>query len=102
MTMESNWNFQGYIALPIERYGRKYIGESFPTASTIADGEFVDAMLQILLITYGDLKQVSDFVEQCNEYDGLSYNNIPQDVAISLFRDFERLIREYEKREAKQ
>lgn len=102
--MRDGWNFQNDIALRIERYGRKYVHGEFPTASTIADGEFVDAMLGILSTIYSDLNQLSDFVERCHIFDGKSYNDIEKEGmtenAIELFQDFERLIDNYEKRMA--
>lgn len=95
--MEQGWNFQGHIALPLEHYGRKYIGGSFPDASEIAGGEFADAMLSVLSIVYGDLKQVSDFAKQCDALHGMSCNDIPSETAAALFQDFERLIKSHER-----
>lgn len=96
--MRPGWNFQADIALRVETYGRRYIGETSPTATEIANGEFVDAMLRILSVTYGDLRQVDDFVDICRPYNDLSYNEIPPEAAQAIFNDFERLMDEYKKR----
>ena len=96
--MRPEWNFRGYIAVPLERYARKYIGSTSPSADSIACGEFVSTMLSILSVTYGDLKKLSDFVERCEPYDKLSYNHISKEDAVSLFNDFKRLMNDYERR----
>ena len=100
--MRPEWNFQGYIAEPLEGYARKYIGSTSVSADSIACGEFVSTMLSILSVAYGDLKKLSDFVEKCEPYDGLSYNDIPKEAADSLFNDFKRLMDNYESRRMEQ
>ena len=100
--MKSEWSFQDYIAVPLEMYVRKYIGSTSISADSVACGEFVSTMLSILSVTYGDLKQLNDFVEKCEPYDGLSYNDIPKEIADSLFSDFKWLMNNYENRRMEQ
>lgn len=94
--MNEVWNFHNYIAVPLEMYGRKYIGETFLSADEIETGEFVNTMLLILSVTYGDLKKVSDFVEQCKVYSDLNGSDIPVDISKTLFSDFQELMKCYE------
>ena len=46
----NTWNFHGYIAVPLEAYGRRIIGQTFHTADETERTEFVNAMFQILSI----------------------------------------------------
>lgn len=86
------WNFHGYIALPLEKYGRDYIGSSCKTATEIECGEFVNAMFSILSIKLGDLKGIPDFVFLCEDYADLPASKIPKEKAIEIFKKFERLV----------
>ena len=96
--MEPEWNFQAYIAVPLERYAKKYIGSTSISADSIACEEFVPTMLSILSLTYGNSKELINFAGQCEPYDGLSYNDIPKETADSLFSDFDQLMKIYESR----
>lgn len=70
--MKEQWNFHNYVAIPLENYSRKYIGNNHTTADDIDTGEFVDA---------------------CQNYGKLPHSKIPDSVAQELFADFERLVR---------
>ena len=94
--MKDGWNFHGWIAVPLERYGHKYIGDSFFSADEIATGAFVEAMLQILSAAYGNLDKVCTFVEQCNLYQSQHDMSDSNECAMTLFREFENLLRLYE------
>ena len=87
-----NWNFHGYIALPLEEYGRVYFGGLRITADEIEGGDFVDAMLSILSVKFGDLKDIPDFIFLCEEYADLPGSKIPKEKAIEIFKEFERLV----------
>lgn len=86
------WNFHGYIALPLEKYGRDYIGSSCKTATEIECGEFVNAMFSILTIKFGNLKSIPDFVFSCEDYADLPASKIPKEKAIEIFKEFKRLV----------
>ena len=87
-----NWNFHGYIALPLEKYGNKYIGSSFNTADEIECGEFVNAMINILLIKLGSFKDIKDFISLCEDYTDLPAIKIPKEKAIEMFDKFKHLV----------
>lgn len=89
----SNWNFRGYVALPLEEYGKKYLGKSWRTADEIECGEFVDTMLTILFVKFDySLDDVSDFAVLSEEYKDLPASKIPKEIAIELFEEFQRLV----------
>lgn len=89
-----NWNFHGFIALPLEEYGKMYIGSSCKTADEIEYGEFVNAMFSILSIKFGDLKGIPNFVFLCEDYADLPASKIPKEKAIKMYEEFERLIKQ--------
>lgn len=88
-----NWNFHGYIAVPLEEYGKTYIGSSCKTADEIECGEFVDAMFSILSIKFGSLKDIPNFVFLCEDYADMPASKIPQDKIIEMFEEFKRIIK---------
>lgn len=88
-----NWNFHGYIAVPLEEYGKIYIGSSCRTADEIESGEFVDAMFSILSIKFGNLKEISDFVFLCEDYVDTPASQIPKNKTIEMFEEFKRIIK---------
>ena len=87
-----NWNFHNYIALPLEEYGKEFVGNSCKTADEIETCEFVDAMLSILSINFGSLNDIPDFVDMCRDYEDLPASKIPKEKAIDLFEEFRRLV----------
>jgi len=87
-----DWNFHGYIALPLEEYGRVYLGDSRVTADEIECGGFVDAMFSLLLIKFGSLKDIPDFVCLCEDYAEIPASKIPKEKASEMFKEFKRLI----------
>lgn len=86
--MAENWNFHGYVAVPLEEYSKALLGDDFKSADEIDNGQFVDAMLQILIGIYGNLEDVAEFVDACRLYAGACSQNIPKEVAETLFSDF--------------
>ncbi len=89
-----NWNFHGYVALQLENYVKKYVGETYRTAYEIENGEFVDVMITVLKVRYGfDNSDLDEFKSMCNEYYDLPASQIPDEVAKELFEEFERLIK---------
>lgn len=88
-----HWNFHNYIALPLEEYGKEFIGNSCKTADEIEGGEFVDAMFSVLLIKFGNLKAVSNFVALCENYTDMPASKIPTDIAKEIFEEFKKIVR---------
>jgi len=87
-----SWNFRGYIALPLEEYGRVYFGDSRITADEIECGKFVDAMFSILSIKFGSLKDIPDFVCLCEDYADMQMSKIPKEKATEMFKEFKRIL----------
>lgn len=90
--MLETWNFHNYIALPIEEYGRMYMGEERYVADQIVNGKFVEAMVQILLRVYPK-EEIVEFREQCSPFADMTGNEISKETSEELFREFERLIK---------
>lgn len=88
-----NWNFHNYIAVPLENYCRKHIGNNWRTANDIANGEFVNVMFTIIQNEFGTLKDVSAFVEMCNDFANLTAKQIPSDKAQEIFNEFKRIMK---------
>ena len=88
----NNWNFHGYIALPLEEYGRVYFADSRITADEIECGRYVDAMFSMLSIKFGSLKDIPDFVWLCENYADIPASKIPKEKSIEIFEEFKRLI----------
>lgn len=91
--MEESWSFHNYIAIPLEEIGEAYVGKTFASADAIDRGEFVDAMLQVLLIVFKSFDAIPEFVEACEEYALMPSHEIPKETAIELFEDFKRLLK---------
>ena len=90
--MDENWNFHGYVAVPLEEYSKALLGDAFKSADEIDNGQFVDAMLQILIGIYGNLEDVAEFVDDCRVYANVRSLNIPKEAAKTLFSDFKLLV----------
>lgn len=88
----NGWNFHGHIAIPLEEYGKIYIGSSCRTTNEIEQGEFVDAMLAILCMKFGTLEDVKSFVDQCRWYDRKKASEIPREEAQAVYDEFIRLV----------
>lgn len=87
------WNFHGYIALPLETTGRSIMGSTFFSADDIECGAFAEAMLSILSIRYGSLKELGDFVERCKDWYDMPAREIPEETVKELFQEFQRLLK---------
>lgn len=90
--MAENWNFHGYVAVPLEEYSKALLGDDFKSADEIDNGQFVDSMLQILIGIYGNLEDVAEFVDACRLYANVRSLDIPKEVAEALFSDFKLLV----------
>lgn len=89
--MKEVWDFHGYVAVPLEYYGRKVVGESFMSADSIALGGFADGMIQILSVLYPEPSQIYDFLIKCSSLKGLSARQIGNDSAREVFDEFKKL-----------
>ena len=90
--MENGWNFQGWIALPLEHYAKTYLGTTDISADSIASGKFIDTMLEILSVSNIDSNKMREFKNSCKKYTGLSYTKIPDETAEILFKQFKDLM----------
>ncbi len=91
--MIENWNFHGYVAIPLEVYSRKYIGETtYDSANAIENGEFVNAMFKILSVEFNGLDEIKEFVDKCRDYEGKLASQIPIETAIDLFDEFKQIL----------
>ena len=88
-----NWNFHGHIALPLEEYGKAYLGSSFKTANEIECGEFVNTMFAILQIKFESLSDIQTFVELCEEYVDIPASKITKEKSIEMFEEFKKIIK---------
>ena len=88
-----NWNFRGYIAVPLEEYGRNCIGSTCKTADEIECGAFVEAMLSVLSMEFDSLDDLKEFTDWCSNYADLPASKIPKNVAKEIFEEFKRLMK---------
>jgi len=96
-----NWNFNGYIAYPLEMIAREMLGiderevkETIFSATSICAGTFVEAMYELLRHseTYIDSNDMRTFEKQIDTYWGKEYTDIPENRSIELFEDFKRVL----------
>lgn len=90
--LTNGWNFHGWIAVPLEQYGRKLKGSTCYTADAIESGEFVSAMLEILNTVYSNPQDIAEFADIVRPYAELSAQDIPHEKADEMFNEFKRLI----------
>ena len=93
--MKEVWNFHGHVAVPLEYYGSRFIGEAFFSADEIEDGKFIEAMQKILLIVCNRSPETQSFIKKCKRYSDLPATKIPDEVSESLFSEFQGLIEPY-------
>lgn len=79
------WNFQNYIALPLESFAKKIIPEAQYTTTDIECGQFTQVMLSII-----ERVGIEDdsFTARCSAYRGKFASQIPEEDAQSLFDEF--------------
>lgn len=90
--MTNGWNFQGWIALPLETYLRGNAFKATYSADEISCGKFVEAMYMVLEDLRLSLQQISDFIIKCKPYEGKTAREIPDETANELFEEFQTLI----------
>lgn len=61
-------------------------------ADVIECGGFVPAMILVLCNLFGRTKEVTDFVDECIDYFGLSYNELSAEIANRLFGMFKDIL----------
>lgn len=89
--MDDVWNYQGYVAVPLEYYGRRIVGETFMSADDIVIGGFSDAMIQILTALYSDPTPIDDFLGRCKVLKGMAIRQIGEETVKKLFDEFKTL-----------
>ena len=97
-----NWNFHGWVALPLEHYARgaklmpdgHHVGDWYTNADVIEHGSFVEVMIALLRSKLGPEADLIDFEKKCAPYLGVNGNSIPKDEAQNLFDEFEKMYKE--------
>lgn len=98
-----NWNFNGYIAYPLEMIAREILGlderevkETIFSATSICNGTFAEAMYELLrrLDVFIDADSIRTFEKQIDEYWDKGYMEIPQNRSIELFEEFSRILKQ--------
>lgn len=100
-----NWNFHGWVALPLEHYARqaelmpndqddRHAGDWYTRADAIERGSFVEVMIALLRSKLGAEAYLIDFEKKCAPYLGMNGNLIPMDEAQNLFNEFKKLYKE--------
>lgn len=98
-----NWNFNGFIAYPLELIAREILGiderevkETIFSATSICSGTFAEAMYELLCRLDGsiDADSMRTFENQIDEYWGKGYMEIPQNRSIELFEEFKRILKQ--------
>lgn len=97
-----NWNFHGWVALPLEHYARQaelmpdghHVGDWYTNADVIERGSFVEVMIALLRSKLGAEAYLIDFEKKCAPYLGMNGNLIPMDEAQNLFNEFKKLYKE--------
>lgn len=99
--MEECWNFNGYIARPLELIAREILEKDDLTikdtifcAPNICGGTFVEAMYELLheMENYIDTNAFTTFKYQIELYWGKGYTEIPKEIAIQLFESFKKIL----------
>ena len=79
--------------MPLETYGKNYIGDTFIKAQEIENGGFVHAMFSILSIKFGTLDEVRSFFEMRDDYADLPLKEIKPEKAQQIFDEFVRILK---------
>ena len=95
------WNFNGYIAYPLELIARKIlkmddmeIKDPIFYAPQICSGTYVEAMYELLRVMESsiDSNAFRTFEYQIELYWGKGYMEIPKETAIQLFESFKEVL----------
>lgn len=98
-----NWNFNGYIAYPLEMIAREILGlderevkETIFSATRICNGTFAEAMYELLHYSenYIDPNDMRTFEKQIDDYWGKGYMEIPQNKSMELFDEFKSILKQ--------
>ena len=86
---ETGWNFYGHIALPLETMARTILPNCTIKAMDIVENQFVAIMFHIL-----DYKHIEaeDFCVLCSPYVGEEQSKIPDEDAIKMWNEFQKLV----------
>lgn len=86
-------NFRGYVAVPLERYCRKYLDGKF-TADDIDVSEFYEAMLSIIdKLELNGINSIENFKSKYFDIQKKSYNQIIKEGYdyVKIFDEFKKL-----------
>ena len=101
-----NWNFHGYIAVPLEIKARNIFGFSDKSvrkgifaADSIENGSFVKATIAVLRKLAEDKSdyEIDEFEKAYSEYIGKGKLDIGKENAIKIYDDFEKLEEKFTK-----
>ena len=91
--MDERWNFHNYIGTPLKNICDARGTKEF-VIDELAQGAFIEAMLDVLRVDPQKLSQCSTFFNLCVQYYGKWHYDIPKDVAQTLFEAFQTIINE--------
>lgn len=89
--MEEHWNFRNYVACHLKTICDNSGTKEF-TTDELAEGAFVEAMLDVLRADPKKLLKYSAFFKICAEYYGKPHFDIPKDITQNLFETFKEII----------
>lgn len=84
--MTEEWNFRGYIAVPLEHYAKEILGNTSFSADDIETGDFVNAMCAIL--NKLQVGNTENFITLCAAYRGKPASEIRREEAQEIFKEF--------------
>lgn len=84
--MTKEWNFRGYIAVPLESYAKETLGKTSFSANGIETGDFIKVMCAIL--DKLQIDNTENFVASCAAYRDKTATQIGDKVAQEIFKEF--------------
>ena len=89
--MPEHWNFQGCIALPLEKYSQKIMYGAYTSADEISHGQYAETMLKLIKLLYDDPIDYAALADMCELLGTRTYLQISQKEAEEAFAEFKRL-----------
>lgn len=84
--MTSEWNFRGYIAVPLEHYAKEVLPNTSFSADGIETGDFINAMCAIL--DKLQIDNAENFIASYAAYRGKTATQIGDETAQKIFKEF--------------
>ncbi len=90
--MQEAWNFRGYVAVPLETYGKRVLGPNFMSADEIEAGGFIEAVKQIVYALYtADDEVIAEFNTLCSGNENKMPCEMERETVTGIFDEFKRL-----------